>query len=40
MSKFEYTDGETTFEGYLALNGDNFSKRPCVLVANGLEWSR
>lgn len=37
MSKFEYTDGETTFEGYLALNGDNFSKRPCVLV--GHAWS-
>ena len=34
MSKFDYTDGETTFEGYLALNNDEKTKRPCVLVGH------
>lgn len=37
MSYFDYTDGETTFGGYLALNGDNKTQRPCVLV--GHAWS-
>lgn len=37
MSYFDYTDGETIFEGYLALNGDQTTKRPCVLV--GHAWS-
>ena len=37
MNYFDYTDGETTFEGYLALNGDKKTKRPCVLV--GHAWS-
>lgn len=37
MSYFEYTDGDTIFEGYLACNGDLQSRRPCVLV--GHAWS-
>jgi dienelactone hydrolase len=37
MSSFDYTDGNTIFEGYLALNGDTESRRPCVLVAHA--WS-
>jgi dienelactone hydrolase len=37
MSTLNYTDGDTTFEGYLALNNDNKTKRPCVLV--GHAWS-
>ncbi|WPU66599.1 dienelactone hydrolase family protein [Peredibacter starrii] len=37
MSYFDYTDGETIFEGYLATNGDNKTKRPCVLI--GHAWS-
>lgn len=34
MTQFEYTDGETLFEGQLALNGDTTTRRPCVLVAH------
>lgn len=34
MSYFDYTDGETTFEGYMALGGDYKSRRPCVLVGH------
>lgn len=37
MSKFEYTDGETIFEGYWASRHDSKSTRPCVLV--GHAWS-
>ncbi|MBX9768250.1 MAG: dienelactone hydrolase family protein [Bdellovibrionales bacterium] len=37
MGFFDYTDGETIFEGFMALNGDKKSKRPCVLV--GHAWS-
>lgn len=37
MSFFDYTDGETTLEGYWALGGDTTTKRPCVLV--GHAWS-
>jgi dienelactone hydrolase len=37
MSLFEYTDGQTTFEGHLALGDNEKSKRPCVLVAHA--WS-
>jgi len=37
MSKFDYTDGEKVFEGYLALTSDSQSRRPCVLV--GHAWS-
>ncbi len=37
MSHFDYTDGETTLEGYLALNGDTQSRRPCILI--GHAWS-
>jgi dienelactone hydrolase len=37
MSNFEYTDGENIFEGFMAVNGDHTSKRPCVLV--GHAWS-
>ena len=37
MSFFDYSDGETIFEGYMATNGDNKTKRPCVLV--GHAWS-
>lgn len=37
MSFFDYSDGETTFEGFMALNGDNYTKRPCVLI--GHAWS-
>lgn len=31
MSKYEYTDGQTDFEGYLAFKNIE-SKRPCVLI--------
>ena len=34
MSNFDYTDGETIFEGYMAFNGDKKSQRPCVLVGH------
>lgn len=37
MSKFDYTDGKTTFEGYLAIDGNSNLSRPCVLV--GHAWS-
>lgn len=37
MSYFDYTDGETTFEGFMALNKDQKGPRPCVLV--GHAWS-
>ena len=37
MSKFDYTDGKTTFEGYLAIDGNSNLPRPCVLV--GHAWS-
>lgn len=37
MSFFEYSDGETTFEGYMAFNDDEKTKRPCVLI--GHAWS-
>lgn len=37
MSYFDYSDGETKFQGYWASNGDDTSKRPCVLV--GHAWS-
>lgn len=33
MSKYEYTDGETDFEGYLAFENIE-SKRPCVLIVH------
>lgn len=34
MSYFDYTDGETTFQGYISLNGDEKTQRPCVLVGH------
>ncbi|WP_408095597.1 dienelactone hydrolase family protein [Peredibacter sp. HCB2-198] len=38
MSFFDYTDGETTFEGYISVPKDNSkNKFPCVLV--GHAWS-
>lgn len=37
MSRFDYTDGKTTFEGYLAIDGNLNLPRPCILV--GHAWS-
>ncbi len=37
MSTYEYSDGEKTFEGYIAFNNDRVTKRPCVLV--GHAWN-
>lgn len=37
MSFFDYTDEEKTYEGFIALNGDSTTKRPCVLVVHA--WS-
>ena len=34
MNSFEYTDGETVFEGYLSGNHQGGSKLPCILVAH------
>jgi dienelactone hydrolase len=33
-SIYEYTDGDTVFEGYLAIDSNQQTKRPCVLVAH------
>lgn len=37
MSNFEYTDGDTIFEGYWASDQNSKAPRPCVLV--GHAWS-
>jgi len=34
MSTYEYSDGDTVFEGYLAIDQSQKTKRPCVLVAH------
>jgi len=34
MSTYEYSDGDTVFEGYLAVDQNQQTKRPCVLVAH------
>ena len=34
MSTYEYSDGDTVFEGYLAIEKNQQTKRPCVLVAH------
>ena len=34
MSLYEYSDGDTLFEGYLAIDQDQKTKRPCVMVAH------
>jgi dienelactone hydrolase len=34
MNKYEYSDGETIFEGYLAIPSEAKEKRPCVLIAH------
>lgn len=31
---YEYSDGETLFEGYLAVNNTSQAKRPCIMVAH------
>ncbi|NJL26058.1 MAG: alpha/beta fold hydrolase [Calothrix sp. SM1_5_4] len=37
MGSFEYSDGETVFEGYLSYDAASTARRPCVLV--GHAWS-
>lgn len=34
MPKYDYTDGQTTFQGYMALPKINAEKAPCILVAH------
>jgi dienelactone hydrolase len=34
MSAYEYSDGDTLFEGYLAIDQTKQTKRPCVMVAH------
>ena len=36
-SKIEYTDGETVFEGYVAVDANNKGSRPAVIVAH--DWA-
>lgn len=34
MSAYEYSDGNTLFEGYLAVGQNHNTKRPCVMIAH------
>ena len=34
MSLYEYSDGGTVFEGYLAINKNQKIKKPCVMIAH------
>jgi len=34
MSLYEYSDGDTLFEGYLAIDQTQKIKRPCVMVTH------
>jgi dienelactone hydrolase len=34
MSAYEYSDGNTLFEGYLAIDQNQKTKRPCVMIAH------
>ena len=34
MSTYEYSDGDTVFEGYLAIDQNQQTKRPCVLIVH------
>ena len=39
MSAYEYSDRNTLFEGYLAINQNQKTKRPCVaLLHESLSW--